>query len=53
MYWKSIIKKQQLEKEDFELQEAMIKAPCASTTLLAKLTIILCTVLHQLDREII
>ena len=45
-----------LEKEDFELQEAMIKAPCTSTiieSLLAKLAIISCTVLHQLDQKII
>ena len=28
-----IIRKQQLEKGDFELQEAMTKAPCASTNI--------------------
>jgi len=31
MYWKPIIKKQQLEKGDFELQEAEPKASCSST----------------------
>jgi len=33
MHWKPFIRKQQLEKEDFELQEAMTKAPCASTNI--------------------
>jgi len=29
MYWKPVIRKQQLEKEDFELQEAPLKASCS------------------------
>jgi hypothetical protein len=33
MYQGPVIRKQQLEKENFELQEAEPKASCASTTL--------------------
>jgi hypothetical protein len=29
MYWKPVIRKQQLEKKDFELQEAPLKASCS------------------------